>query len=158
MRRTIVPLMLVAVACRPGTRELTQEQKTAIAAEVNAVNAGFWDAWRAADWDRGMSYYFDSPDFVWAAGGAAFFGKATLEGYRPGFANVASQVFAFRDSRTIVMAPGAASITATGRWAQIDTAGDTVLRREFAWTGIWVQRAGEWKLHLAHLSYPVPAP
>lgn len=158
MHRVIVPLMLMVVACQPRTMELTEQRKAAITAEVNAVNTEFWDVWRAADWDRGMSFYFDSPDFVWAAGGAVFFGKTTLEGYKSGFANVASQTFAFRDSRTIVMAPDAVSVTGTGTWAQTDTAGVTGPRREFAWTGIWILRDGEWKLHLAHLSYLVPAP
>jgi ketosteroid isomerase-like protein len=158
MRRLIVPLMLVVASCQPRAIELTQQRRAAVIAEVNAVNAEFWEAWRAADWDRGMAYYLDSPDFVWAAGGAVFFGKSTLEGYKPGFANVASQAFTFRDSRTIVMAPDAASVTATGTWAQTDTSGVTGPRREFAWTGIWILRGGEWKLHLAHLSYLVPAP
>jgi ketosteroid isomerase-like protein len=154
----MVPLMLVVAACQSGTTELTQERRAEITAQVNARNAEFWEAWRAADWDRGMAFYLDSPDFVWAAGGAVFFGKTTLEGARSGFANVASQTFTFRDSRTVVMAPDAASVTATGTWSQTDTAGVAGPRREFAWTGVWIRRDGEWKLHLAHLSYLVPAP
>jgi ketosteroid isomerase-like protein len=155
MRRMIVPLMLVVVACQPGTTKLTEKQKAEIAAKVYTVNAEFWDAWRAADWNRGMAYYLDSPDFVWAAGGAAYFGSTVLEKYKPGFANVASQTFTFRDSRIIVMAPDAASVTAIGTWAQTDTAGVTGPARAFAWTGIWILRDGKWKIHLAHLSYPV---
>lgn len=158
MHRMIVLLILVVVACRPGTMELTEERKAEITAELYPINAEFWAAWRAADWDRGMQYYLDSPDFVWVAGGAAFFGKAVLEEYKPGFANVASQTFAFRDSRIIVMAPDAASVTAIGTWAQTDTAGVTGPAREVAWTGIWIRRDGEWKIHLAHLSYLVREP
>jgi ketosteroid isomerase-like protein len=157
MRRLIAPLLLVAVACQPGTRELTQERRAEITTQVNARNAEFWEAWRAADWDRGMAFYVDSPDFVWASGGAVFFGKSTLEGARSGFANVASQAFAFRETRTVVMAPDAASVTAIGTWSQTDTAGVTGPRRDIAWTGIWILRDGEWKLHLAHLSFLVPA-
>jgi ketosteroid isomerase-like protein len=154
----MVPLMLVVVACRPDTTELTGKRKAEITAEVNAINAEFWDAWRAADWDRGMVYYFNSPDFVWAAGGAVFFGKAVLEEYKPGFDHVASQTFTFRDSRTTVLAPGAASVTALGTWAQTDTAGVAGPAREFAWTAIWMLRDGEWKMHSVHMSYPVRGP
>jgi ketosteroid isomerase-like protein len=155
MHRMMVPLMLLVVACQRGSMELTEERKAEIAAELFPINAEYWEAWRAADWDRGMAYYLDSPDFVWAAGGAAFFGKAVLEEYKPGFANVASQTFTFRDMRTVVMAPNAASVTAIGTWAQTDSAGVTGPPREIAWTGIWILRDGEWKIHLAHLSFPV---
>ena len=157
MRRMILPLTLVvATACQPATMQLTEERKAEIVADVNAVNTEFWDAWRAADWDRGMTYYLDSPDFVWAAGGAVFFGLDMLEQYRSGFDNVASQTFTFRDSRVVVMAPDAASVIATGTWAQTDTTGVTGPAREFAWTSVWVLRDGAWKIQLVHMSYPVP--
>jgi ketosteroid isomerase-like protein len=158
MRWMIVPVMLVAVACRPGTTTLTEQRKAEITAKVNTLNAEYWDAWRAADWDRGMTYYFDSPDFVWAAGGTAYFGKSTLEQFKARFANVKSQVFAFRDSRTIVMAPDAATVAALGTWTQTDSAGVSTPPREFAWTAVWLLRNGEWKMHLVHMSYPTPPP
>jgi uncharacterized protein (TIGR02246 family) len=158
MNRLLVPLMLGLVACQPRAADLTEQRKAEIAAEVNALNAEYWEAWRAADWDRGMAYYVDSPDFVWAAGGVVHFGLNVLEEARPGFANVASQMFAFRDSRIIVMAPDAASVTATGTWAQTDSAGVTGPARDFAWTAVWVLRDGGWKIQLVHMSYPVPGP
>jgi ketosteroid isomerase-like protein len=157
MSRLLVLLMLGVVACQPRTTELTDERKAEIAAEVNARNAEYWDAWRAADWDRGMAYYVDSPDFVWAAGGVVFYGKERLEQSRPGFANVASQAFLFRDSRTVVMASDAATVIALGTWVQVDTAGVTGPAREFAWTALWVLRDGEWKMHMVHMSYPMRA-
>lgn len=158
MHRLMVPLLLVVTACRPGTMDLTEDRKAEIAADVSSRNAEFWDVWRAADWDRGMSYYFDSPDFVWAAGGAVYFGLNALKEARPAFATVARQTFTFRNSRTIVMAPDAVSVTALGTWAQTDTAGVTGPAREFAWTAVWLLRDGEWKMHLVHMSYPVRAP
>ncbi|MFQ6044962.1 MAG: nuclear transport factor 2 family protein [Gemmatimonadales bacterium] len=157
MRRMVFPLMLMA-ACQPATTELTDERRAEIAAEVNALNSEYWDAWRAADWDRGMSYYADSPDFVWAAGGAVYLGLGTLQETRPRFNHVASQTFTFRESRTVVMAPDAASVTALGTWAQTDTAGVTGPARDFAWTSVWIRSDGEWKIHLVHMSYPVRGP
>ena len=63
MRRLALTVLSLAflAACQPATTELTEEQKAEIAAEVNAINAGFWDAWRATDFDQGMSYYYNSP-------------------------------------------------------------------------------------------------
>ena len=156
MRRVVFPLMLLAIACQPRTTDLTDTEKAAIANEVNALNAEYWDAWRAADWDRGMSYYFDSPDFVWASGGTAYFGLDVLERLRSAFENVASQTFTFSDSRTVILAPDAVSVTAIGTWSQTDTMGVTGPVQELVWTGIWIRRNDEWKIHLVHLSYPPP--
>jgi len=155
MHRRFVPLLLLFAACRPGADVLTDQRKAEITTEVNALNAEYWDAWRAADWDRGMAYYVDSPDFVWAAGGAVYFGLSALQDAKPGFASVASQTFTFRTSNTIVMAPDAATVTALGTWSQTDTAGVTGPSREFAWTAVWLLRDGEWKMHLVHMSFPV---
>ena len=156
MRRAILALTIVAAAaCGPAATDLSEEQKAEVAAAVSAANTAYWDAWRAADWDRGMAFYIDSPDFIWAAGGVVYYGLDELEAARPGFANVASQTFTFRQTEIIVMAADAASVTATGTWAQTDTTGVTGPTREFAWTAVWILRHGEWKIHLAHMSYPV---
>lgn len=156
MRRAILALTIAAaVGCRPAGSDLSDTQRTEVTAALSEANAAYWDAWRAADWDRGMAFYVDSPDFVWAAGGVVYFGLAELEAARSGFANVASQTFTFRDTRIIVMAADAASVTATGTWAQTDTAGVTGPTREFAWTAVWILHDGEWKIHLAHMSYPM---
>jgi len=40
-------------ACQPAAMELTNAERATIADEVNAINAGFWDAWRDADFGRG---------------------------------------------------------------------------------------------------------
>lgn len=159
MLRPMLVLALVAVAgCRPATSELTEARKSEIIDEVSAQDAAYWDAWRAADWDRGMAFYLDSPDFVWAAGGAVTFGLDALEQLRPRFANVASQMYAFANSKVIVMAPNTAAVTAVGAWSQTDSAGVTTPQRDFAWTAIWVLHEGEWKMQLVHMSYPAPLP
>ncbi|NIM48083.1 MAG: DUF3225 domain-containing protein [Gemmatimonadales bacterium] len=159
MRRLIFPLILVgAVSCQPATSELTEERKAEVIAEVSALNLEYWDAWRAADWDRGMAYYFDSPDFVWASGGTVTYGFDALEALRPRFESIASQTFAFRTNRVTVMAPDAATVTATGTWAQTDTAGVAGPARSFAWTAIWLLHGDEWKIHLVHMSFLPPPP
>ena len=43
--------MTVLAACRPTTTELTEKQEAAIADTVRAVNAEFWSAMEAADFD-----------------------------------------------------------------------------------------------------------
>jgi ketosteroid isomerase-like protein len=159
MRHSILLLTLAVAACQPATTgQLTDQQKAEITAAVTTADAKYWDAWRAADWDRGISYYLDSPDFVWAAGGTVYYGLDALKETKPRFGDVASQTFTFRDSRVIVMSPDVASVIAIGTWAQTDTAGVTGAAREFAWTGVWMLRDGAWKMHLVHMSFPAPAP
>jgi ketosteroid isomerase-like protein len=157
-RATFAMTLVAAAACQPAAATLSDERKAEIIDEVSAQDAAYWDAWRAADWDRGMAFYLDSPDFVWAAGGAMTFGLDALEELEPRFANVASQMYAFADSRVVVMAPDAAVVTAVGAWSQTDSAGVTTPQRDFAWTALWVLHDGEWKMQLVHMSYPAPLP
>ena len=57
MRRLAVAALSLAflAACQPATIELTEEQRAEIAAEVEALHAASWDAWRAADLDQATS-------------------------------------------------------------------------------------------------------
>jgi ketosteroid isomerase-like protein len=155
MRRlalAVVALTFVT-ACRPATTELTEEQKAEIAAEVNAINTEMWDAWRAADFDRGASY-FDLATLVFAYEGTMF-GFATFdEMWRPVFATIASQTITVEDSLTTVLAPNAVCIMQAGTYTQTDTAGVTSAEGSFAFTGVWVPRDGEWKLDFVHESFP----
>ena len=157
MRRMILPLMLVVVACQPAAMELTDAEKAAIADDVNAITAEFFDVWRAADWERGMTYYYDSPEMVWAWEGVIDYGYAEVDAkYRPGFASVASQTFDITDSRTTVLSRDVVLFTATMLWSQTDTAGLTGPEMHIAWTGVWVLRDGAWKVQHAHTSQPPP--
>ena len=157
MRRLTLSVLSVAflAACQPATTELTEEQKAEIAEEVNAIHGEFWDAWRAADYDRGVSY-FDSANLVFAYEGTVF-GFATFdEMWRPEFANIASQSITIGDSRTTVLAPDVVCIMDAATYTMTDTLGVTSPEGGFAFTGVWVHRGGEWKLHLVHESMPTP--
>jgi hypothetical protein len=158
MRRTVLPLMLlVAAACQPATTELTDAEKAAIADEVNAINAEFWDVWRAADYEQGMLYYLNSPDLAFAMEGVVDYGYAEIDAkYRPWYANVASMTITVTDSRTTVLARDVVYIMETGTSSPTDTAGVTGPESPFALTHIWVLRDGEWKIHLGHQSLPTP--
>ena len=158
MRRMILPLMLfVVAACQPGTMEMTDAEKAAVADEVNAINAEFWDVWREADFDRGMSYYYNSPDLAFAMEGVVDYGYAEIDAkYRPGFASGASQTLTVTHSRTTVLAPDVVCIMETARMSQTDTAGVTGPETDVALTNIWMLRDGEWKIHISHELLPTP--
>jgi uncharacterized protein (TIGR02246 family) len=159
MRRfavSVLSLTLLA-ACQPATMDFTEEQQAAIAAEVNALNAEWWDAWRAADFDRGMSYYYDSPDLAFVMQGALDFGYAEIAAkYGPGMADIASQDITVATSQTMVLAPDVVSIMDGGMYTATDTLGVTGPQTAFAVTNIWVRRDGEWKIHVGHESFLPP--
>jgi len=159
MRRMILPLSLfVFAACQPATVELTDAEKATIADDVNAINAGFWDAWRAADFGRGMSYYYDSPDLAFAMQGVVDYGYANVDAkYRPGMADVASQTITLTTSRTTVLAADVVCIMDGGTYTATDALGVTGPEMGFAVTNIWVLRDGDWKIHIGHESFPSPA-
>ena len=144
-------------ACQPATTELTEEQKAEIAAEVNAINAEFWYAWRATDFDQGMSYYYNSPDLAFGFDGAVDYGYAEIDAkYRPGMAGVASQDITITSSETMVLAPDVVCTMETATYTATDTAGVTGPELSVAVTSIWVHRDGEWKIHIGHESFPPP--
>jgi len=150
-------LAFLATACQPATTELTEEQKAEIAAEVNAINTGFWDAWRAADFDQGMSYYYNSPDLAFGFEGAVDYGYAEIDAkYRPGMTGVVSQNITITSSETIVLAPDVVCTMETATFTVTDTAGVTGPEMSAAVQSIWVYRDGEWKIHIGHESFPSP--
>ena len=81
MRRFVFAAFAVTVfaACQPASTELTDYQKAEIAAEVELLHGQFWDAWRAADVDRGLSYYPNTPEAAYATEGELFYGSAAVE-------------------------------------------------------------------------------
>ncbi len=154
MRRLMLPMLpFVLAACEPATVELTDAERAAIADQVNARHAEMWDAFRAADFDRGVSY-FHRADLVYAYEGVILDYEAMDQLWRPAFASITSQTVTFADSRTDVFAPGVVSITSSGTYAVTDTLGVTGPQAQFAVTEVWMRRDGEWKLQFVHESTP----
>ena len=160
MRRlvfAVLSLAFLATACQPATTEMTEEQKAEIAAEVNAINADYWDAWSAADFDRGMSYFHNSPETVWGYAGNLDIGwDAIYAAYSPMFEAIASQAVTFTESRMTVVAPDVVCINELGSVVATDTAGVAGPEVNFALLAVWVRRGGEWKVLFGHESVPVP--
>jgi ketosteroid isomerase-like protein len=150
-------LAFLATACQPAITELTEEQKAEIAAEVSAINAVYWDAWRAADFDRGMSYFHNSPETVWGYAGNLDMGwDAIYAAYSPLFGAIASQAVTITESRTTVVARDVVCINEVGSTVPTDTAGVAGPEMNFALLTVWVRRGGEWKVLFGHESTPVP--
>jgi len=159
MRRMILPLMLLVVgASQPVTAQLTDAEKAAIKDEVSALQAEFWNAWREADFDRAVSYYWDSPDLTIAVDGTIEHGYAEIVAKaQPGYAYLASMDIAITSSETMVLAPDVVCTMVSGTATATLKDGDTVPMPDFAFTAIWMHGGGEWKIHVMHESFPPAA-
>jgi hypothetical protein len=153
MRRLSLAVLSLGflAACQPAPVELTEEQKAEIVAEVNAIRADFWDAWREWDVDRGMSYYHNSPDFVWADDGELMIGWTRVNEAIQSW-SVESQAITFNESIATVIAPGAVQLVEQGTYSVTDTTGTVRPEVTFAASTLWVLRDGEWKVDFVHVS------
>ena len=148
-----VATVAVLAACQPTSPELTEEQKAALADSVSAMHIEMWQPWLAADLDRGMPYFLNSPDLGWGWNGAIRYGYDNIDAwFRPIMDGMASQELTVADRRVVVLARDVVCVMEHGTLAATDTAGVTSPASPFAMTTIWVRRDGEWKIHLGHES------
>jgi ketosteroid isomerase-like protein len=154
MRRLMLPLLVFAiVACQPATTELTEAQKAAIAAEVDAVAADWWAAWAAAEFDRGMSFIDAGPDAAWTWDEGTVYTRAEMDRtWRPDFAQTERQDLTFGDARTIVLAPDIAYTIRAVTGVATYTTGNTRPPLSTIETVVWIKRDGEWKVLAGHES------
>ena len=159
MRRLLLAVLSLAflAACQPATTELTEEQKAAIAAEVNAIHAENGQAWADADFDRAMSYFQNSQDMMFALEGGLMRGwDAMYNALAPYFEGVTRQEMTVAETHTVVLARDAVSIMAQGTSAYVYESGEVGPESPFALTLVYVLRDGEWKVALGHESLPTP--
>ncbi len=159
MRRLTLSVLSLAflAACQPAATELTEEQKAEIAAEVEAIHAASWDAWRAVDLDRALSYWHSSSEVWWAEQGQITHGYAETEShFREATGGVSRFNITISDSRTLVLAADAVALLQEGIFSVTDSAGMTSPEQPFVMSATWVRRDGEWKVLYGHESYPLP--
>ena len=159
MRRFVFTAFALTVltACQPATLELTEERKAEIAAEVELLHGQFWDAWRAADVDRGLSFYDNSPELTVLRDVQLIKGfSANRDRLHAGFADISSQTITITESNTTVLAPNVVCIAGTSMISGTDTSGTSWPASPFEFTAIWALRDGEWKIRFAHGSAPTP--
>ncbi len=156
MRRFVLAAFALTVlaACQPATTDLTEEQKTEIATEVNAAVDDLWDIFGQADYDRGIVYWEHSPNLTFAGTqGGILMGFSTLDSiYRPFFNTIASQEIDIAERHITVVAQDAAYVIERGTYAQTDTSGVTGPTRPFAYTYLWVHTEAGWRISSGHMS------
>jgi len=157
MRRFLFAAFTVTVlaSCQPATTELTVQQKGEMAAEVELVLDSFWDAWRAADVDRGMSYYLNSPEMIWASGDQVVRGWTAVNDIAQA-ADIASQAIILTESHTTVVALGVVHVMQRGSYSVTTLDGTTGPAFPCTVSSVWVRSDGEWKAQFVHVAQTLP--
>ena len=154
MHRTIISLVvlsLVVAACRPAAVELTEEQKATIAAEVDSLTAEWWTAWEALDVERGVSFLYEGPGFIWTGAGPTIYSVAEAREVWPTMVTgLERQNLEFTNARTIVLASDIVWTLREMNWAAVGAAGAVVAEGQSIETAVWVKRNGEWKVMIGH--------
>lgn len=141
-------------ACQSVSRELTEEQKAAIAEEVSAIHDAFWDAWEVEDIDAGMSYYRHSEEFVFAREGRVFSGYAAFEEFVESFMEgYPDMEWARAETKVTVLGEDVVYFLDRGTVVVRDADGVAGPDIPFSYTHIWIQTDGEWKVQIAHAAY-----
>ena len=147
----------LTAACAPPAAELTDAERSAIVEEITAVLDSFWDSWRAADYDRGMSFYLDSPETAFTSHGLTLVGFATInETFRPVFEDVERQEMDLDKTHINVLSRDVVHVTESGSYTQIDNEGVRGRTAPFSFSATWILRDGEWKMVTCHQSERLP--
>ncbi|MBG7605458.1 MAG: nuclear transport factor 2 family protein [Actinobacteria bacterium] len=162
MRRFVLAAFALTVlaACQPASTELTEEMKAEIAAEVNALQPDYLDAWSEADFERGMAYWVQSPDVAYANQGVMTAGYANMfSTFGPVIQSVASQEFEITDRHTVVLASDVVCVVTQGTTTITDLDGVATTGPPGVSFTTWVRRDGEWKVYLLNESNsPITVP
>ncbi len=155
MRRLVLAAacFVLLTACSASIEvTLTDEEKTAIAAEVDSICDQVWyPTWEALDFDRGLSMIVDAPETAWVWENSVIYTRGGIdEAFRPGIAGLQRQQFKFLESRTVVLAPDVVYTIRAGSYFVVDEAGEAGPDVPFAETTVWVKRNGEWKVLQGH--------
>jgi len=146
-------LLLLVGACQPASTEFTDQQKTELAAEVDAAAGAWWSAWEIVDLEQGLSFMSDASESAYLGGDQNLYGVGAMrEAWTDWAANLSEQDLDYSESRTFVLAPDIAFTirNVTG----IATRKDGSIRPEIesVETAVWVKRDGEWKILFGHES------
>ena len=160
MRRFVFAASALTIlgACQPATTQLTEEQKAAITDTVNVLMAEYWDAERAADYDRARGYIHDSPEMIHACPKGRLFHPFEMFDSRSRQVWVAMdrQAISIAESRITALAPHLVSVIRRGTYTVTDTSGVTLPEAAFAFTALWARQDSEWRMLQMHRSGPQP--
>lgn len=151
MRNRVLTLLattaMLAACQQPPAAELTDDERSAIAAEVNATVAQVFDARNSHDGAAVMSHYLQTDGFSYVGVNDVKLGYEIFarlaEPWYPAHPDV---TFEHEIVQTEVLSPTSAVVLARGRSTEAES---------LTWTQVYVKRDGKWLIAHEHTSWPV---
>jgi len=149
MRRLIFAGLALATlgACQTATRELTEEELSAIGDSVRQELVGFRDSWDTLDPQQHLAYYSD--DAWWGTNGQFLVG----EGFRAGTAAYMALFSEYEQEwdqiDVQVLSPDVVVTALTVNFSTVNQAGESGEGVE-SMTLVWSRIGGEWKVVHGH--------
>jgi len=151
MRRVILPLILLAVACRSAPVELTPEQKAEVADDFRQFRLGLYASDESLDPEPMLGSVAQDAALVIQGTELSYDEFATA--MRSGFAGLRSASIDIREMRIDALAADAVANTDVIAERVTDAAGDSA-ERFYLHTEVWVRRAGRWVMIHGQMSSP----
>lgn len=134
-------------ACRPAEPTVTDDQRTALTAEVNQTLADLFAAMNAHDGDAVVSFYRDDPDLVYIGLIQPIVGKSSFARVAgPYYDRHPEATFEYRVLHVQILSPTVAVTLTTGSSNKTET---------IVWTHVLVRDPdGRWLVAHEHEAYP----
>jgi len=157
-RLIIAGAVVLASACRPAPKTLTEAQRTAIADTVRAEHEALWASFPRLNVDSTMAFYVSDDRLTVAELGMIYPSRdSVVRSIRAAWAGFSSISATPAVPRIMVLGPDAAVLTTTYVGSFTDTAGMTGEVRG-AWSAVYHRTPDGWKVVQTHESMPVPVP
>ena len=142
----LLPAVCIMTACTASATPFTDEDRTAVAAEIAGQVAGLTEAMNAGDAERVMGFYSGDADFVYlGCTNHIMGGEIFRQVVSPSYLANAGTVFQQEVVATQVLGPDAAVVSLRG--------GSSTAPYLF-WTQTWQRGEDGWVVTLEHESWP----
>ncbi|OGU05039.1 MAG: hypothetical protein A2W29_10455 [Gemmatimonadetes bacterium RBG_16_66_8] len=142
----VLHLLLSAAACAPASTPLTDAGREAVTNEVKAVLAELTSAMNSRDGEAVVSFYSDSPDFLYLGCTDFLIGGATFrQMVTPYYGPARDVTFEQRIVSIQALSPTVAVVSQRGSSTEAEA---------LFWTQVLVKRDGRWVITQEHESWP----
>jgi len=138
-------LLIACFSCSSNNKPLSESQKEKIKGEVKEVISEIYKGAQEANFDLVMSYWYDSPDFIYSYNGNTFKFKDFVESMKPMFGAVANQNLSIIDEEYAILDNSTVMYNANTTWLVNFKDGHSTLQSPWAIQWLLKKIDGKWK-------------
>lgn len=155
MAITLLLLFCLTFGCQQGKVTLDEEQKAEITETVKQLTKEAFEAGSSNDLER-MFSYFSNNTITLEHGEIDYSWEEHKKAAREMMANIAEAKFTIDEMAVDVLSPDVAILYGKYHFSMTDKSGNT-LKGNQAWTWVFYQEEGGWKIRHVHVSAPFQA-